>query len=131
MKIFGIGTDIVNIKRMDRALKKYGFNFKSKIFSKKEIIYCEKKKNSSAFYAKRFAAKEAFSKALGTGIRKGVNLKNIEISNNIHGKPFILLKGNVANYLKKKVKTKKYDIHLSLSDDKPWAQATVIISYNK
>ena len=131
MKIFGIGTDIVNIKRMDRALKKYGFNFKSKIFSKKEIIYCEKKKNSSAFYAKRFAAKEAFSKALGTGIRKGVNLKNIEISNNIHGKPFILLKGSVANYLKKKVKTKKYDIHLSLSDDKPWAQATVIISYNK
>ena len=131
MKIFGIGTDIVNIKRMDRALKKYGFNFKSKIFSKKEIIYCEKKKNSSAFYAKRFAAKEAFSKALGTGIRKGVNLKNIEISNNIHGKPFILLKGRVANYLKKKVKTKKYDIHLSLSDDKPWAQATVIISYNK
>jgi len=131
MKIFGIGTDIVNIKRMDRALKKYGFNFKSKIFSKKEIIYCEKKKNSSAFFAKRFAAKEAFSKALGTGIRKGVNLKNIEISNNIHGKPFILLKGNVANYLKKKVKTKKYDIHLSLSDDKPWAQATVIISYNK
>ena len=131
MKIFGIGTDIVNIKRMDRALKKYGFNFKSKIFSKKEIIYCEKKKNSSAFYAKRFAAKEAFTKALGTGIRKGVDLKNIEISNNIHGKPFILLKGNVANYLKKKVKTKKYDIHLSLSDDKPWAQATVIISYNK
>ena len=131
MKIFGIGTDIVNIKRMDRALKKYGFNFKNRIFSKKEIIYCEKKKNSSAFFAKRFAAKEAFSKALGTGIRKGVNLKNIEISNNIHGKPFILLKGNVANYLKKKVKTKKYDIHLSLSDDKPWAQATVIISYNK
>ena len=131
MKIFGIGTDIVNIKRMDRALKKYGFNFKNKIFSKNEIIYCEKKKNSSAFYAKRFAAKEAFSKALGTGIRKGVDLKNIEISNNIHGKPFILLKGSVANYLKKKVKTKKYDIHLSLSDDKPWAQATVIISYNK
>ena len=131
MKIFGIGTDIVNIKRIDRSLKKYGFNFKNRIFSKKEIIYCEKKKNSSAFYAKRFAAKEAFSKALGTGIRKGVNLKNIEISNNIHGKPFILLKGRVANYLKKKVKTKKYDIHLSLSDDKPWAQATVIISYNK
>ena len=131
MKIFGIGTDIVNIKRMDRALKKYGFNFKSKIFSKKEIIYCEKKKNSSAFFAKRFAAKEAFSKALGTGIRKGINLKNIEVSNNIYGKPFILVKGSVANYLKKKVKTKKYDIHLSLSDDKPWAQATVIISYNK
>ena len=71
------------------------------------------------------------SKALGTGIRKGVNLKNIEISNNIHGKASILLKGKVANYLKKKVKSKKYHIYLSLSDDKPWAQATVIISYNK
>ena len=131
MKIFGIGTDIVNIKRMEHSLKKYGIRFKNKIFSKSEISYCEKKKNSSSFYAKRFAAKEAFTKALGTGIRKGVNLKNIEISNNFHGKPSILLKGKVANYLKKKVKNKKYDIHLSLSDDKPWAQATVIISYNK
>lgn len=131
MKIFGIGTDIVNIKRIDHLLKKRGFNFKNKIFSQKEISYCDKKKNSSAFYAKRFAAKEAFSKALGTGVRKGVDLKNIEISNNSHGKPFILLKGSLANYLKKKTRNKKYDIHLSLSDDKPWAQATVIISYNK
>ena len=131
MKIFGIGTDIVNIKRIDHSLKKHGFDFKNRIFSQKEIAYCEKKKNSSAFYAKRFAAKEAFSKALGTGIRKGVNLKNIEISNNAYGKPFILLKGSLANYLKKKIKSKKYDIHLSLSDDKPWAQATVIISYSK
>ena len=131
MKIFGIGTDIINIKRMEHLLKKHGLSFKNRIFSKKEIAYCEKKRNSSAFYAKRFAAKEAFSKALGTGIRKGVNLKNIEVSNNVHGKPFILLKGNLANYLKKKIKRKKYFIHLSLSDDKPWAQATVIISHNK
>tara|TARA_Y100000590_G_C15260730_1_gene841140 strand:- start:217 stop:612 length:396 start_codon:yes stop_codon:yes gene_type:complete len=131
MKIFGIGTDIVNIKRMDQLLKKRGFSFKTKIFSKKEISYCEKKKNSSSFYAKRFAAKEAFSKALGTGIRKGVSLKNIEISNNSYGKPLIMLKGNLSSYLKKRIKSKKYDIHLSLSDDKPWAQATVIISYNK
>ena len=131
MKIFGIGTDIVNIRRIEQLLKKHKFSFKNKIFSKKEISYCEKKINSSAFYAKRFAAKEAFSKALGTGIRKGVNLKNIEITNNVHGKPSISLKGNLANYLKKKIKCKKYDIHLYLSDDKPWAQATVIISYNK
>ena len=129
MKIFGIGTDIVNIRRIEQSLKKHKYSFKNKIFSKKEISYCEKRKNPSAFYAKRFAAKEAFSKALGTGIRKGVNLKNIEITNNAHGKPSILLKGKVANYLKKKVKSKKYHIYLSLSDDKPWAQATVIISY--
>ena len=131
MKIFGIGTDIVNIKRIEQSLKKHKFTFKNKIFSKKEISYCEKRKNQSAFYAKRFAAKEAFSKALGTGIRKGVNFKDIEISNNPQGKPSIFLKGDLAAYLKKKVKYKKYDIHLSLSDDKPWAQATVIISYNK
>ena len=131
MKIFGIGTDIVNIKRIDKSIKKYGSNFKEKIFSKSEISYCEKKKNPSAFYAKRFAAKEAFTKALGTGIRKGVSLKNIEISNTPNGKPYILLKGNLSKLLKKKIKKKNYDIHLSLSDDKPWAQATVIISYNK
>ena len=131
MKIFGIGTDIININRLEKSLKRYGNKFKSNIFSKDEIAYCERKKNSGAFYAKRFAAKEAFTKALGTGIRKGVNLKNIDISNNVHGKPFILLKGNLPNYLKRKIKSKKYDIHLSLTDDKPWAQATVIISYNK
>ena len=131
MKIFGIGTDIVNIKRIEHSLKKYGSSFKNRIFSKKEISYCEKKKNSSSFYAKRFAAKEAFTKALGTGIRKGVNLKNIEITNNVYGKPLIRLKGNLSRYLKKRIKSSKYDIHLSLSDDKPWAQATVIISYNK
>ena len=131
MKIFGIGTDIVNIKRIESSLKKNGSVFKNRIFSKNEISYCENKKNSSAFYAKRFAAKEAFSKALGTGIRKGVNLKNIEINNNSNGKPYILLRGNLPDLLKKKVNNKKYEIYLSLSDDKPWAQATVIISCDK
>ena len=77
MKIFGIGTDIINIKRMEKLLKNSNSKFKNKIFSKKEIMYCEKKNNPSSFYAKRFAAKEALSKALGTGIRKGVNFKNI------------------------------------------------------
>ena len=130
MKIYGIGTDIVNIKRVEKSLRKNGNNFKKRIFSKKEIIYCERKKNPINFYAKRFAAKEALSKALGTGIRKGINFKDIEILNDNLGKPSILLKGNTANFLKKKIKSKKYSIHLSLADDLPWAQATVIISYN-
>ena len=129
MKIFGIGTDIINIKRMEKSIKKNGDNFINKIFSQKEILYCKKKKNPFAFYAKRFAAKEALSKALGTGIRKGIKFKNIEITNDDFGKPSIELKGTTATFLKKKIKTKKYDIHLSLSDDIPWAQATVIISY--
>ena len=130
MNIFGIGTDIVNIKRMEKSLRRNGDAFKKRIFSKKEIIYCERKKNPFTFYAKRFAAKEALSKALGTGIRKGINFKNIEISNNKFGKPSIKLSGSTASFLKKKIKTKKYSIYLSLSDDEPWAQATVIISYN-
>tara|TARA_Y100000590_G_scaffold138641_1_gene158732 strand:- start:5965 stop:6357 length:393 start_codon:yes stop_codon:yes gene_type:complete len=130
MKIFGIGTDIVNVQRMKKSLSKNGSNFKNKIFSKNEIIYCEKRKNSHTFFAKRFAAKEALSKALGTGIRKGINFKNIEISNDKYGKPSIKLKGTTAKFLKKKIKTKKYSIYISLSDDAPWAQATVIISYN-
>ena len=90
----------------------------------------KKKKNPPSFYAKRFAAKEALSKALGTGIRKGFSFKDIEIINDNYGKPTILLKGGVAKYLKKKINNKKYNIYLSLSDDKPWAQATVIISYS-
>ena len=131
MKIFGIGTDIVNIKRMEKSIKKNGNSFKNKIFSKNEIYYCENKKNPFRFYAKRFAAKEALSKALGTGITKDINFKNIEITNNNYGKPSIELKGSTATFLKKKIKSKKYFIHLSLSDDAPWAQATVIISYNQ
>ena len=130
MKIFGIGTDIVNIKRMEKIFKENGKSFKNKIFSKNEIKYCERKKNPYPFFAKRFAAKEALSKALGTGIRKGINFKNIEVFNDSYGKPLIKLKGTTAKFLKKKIKKRKYSIHLSLSDDKPWAQATVIISLN-
>ena len=130
MKIFGIGTDIVNIKRMKKSLKNKNNSFKKRIFSSKEIIYCEKKKNPSSFYAKRFAAKEALSKALGTGIRKGINFKDIEVLNDKYGKPTIKLTGSTKFFLRKKIKNKKYSIYLSLSDDLPWAQATVIVSYN-
>ena len=130
MRIFGIGTDIVNIKRMEKFFNKNNNTFKKKIFSKSEILYCDKKSKPTSFYAKRFAAKEALSKALGTGIRKGINFKDIVILNNNMGKPFIRLKGSTADFLKKKIKSKNYRIHLSLSDDSPWAQATVIISYN-
>ena len=79
MKIFGIGTDIINIKRLDKSLKLHGKAFKNRIFSEKEIIYCEKKNNPNSYYAKRFAAKEALSKALGTGISNGIDFRNIEI----------------------------------------------------
>jgi holo-[acyl-carrier protein] synthase len=129
MKIYGIGTDVVNIKRMDATLKRKGNKFKKRIFLPKEITYCERKKNSSSYYAKRFAAKEAFSKALGTGISSGINFIDIEVINDNSGKPEIKVMGTTLSYLKKKFKKKKYKIYLSLSDDAPWAQATVLISY--
>ena len=131
MKIFGLGTDIVNIKRIENLLSKKGNNFKNRIFSTSEIVYCEKKKNLASYYAKRYAAKEAFAKALGVGIRKGIVLKNIEILNDKLGKPSIKLSGKTLTFFKKKIKSKKYQIDLSLSDDNPWAHATVIISYHK
>ncbi len=129
MKIFGIGTDIVNIDRIKKILKSKNNNFKKRIFSQNEINYCERKKNSFRYFAKRFAAKEALSKAIGTGIRKGINFKDIEVVNDSYGKPSIQLKGTTATFLKKKIGNKKYLIYLSLSDDLPWAQATVIVSY--
>jgi len=130
MKIFGIGTDIVNVKRIEKLLNKEGMKFKKRIFTPSEIKYCNNKKNPSSYFAKRYAAKEALSKALGTGIRKDIKFKNIEVFNDKNGKPSIQLKGKTFDFFKKKIKNNKYNIYLSLSDDKPWAQATVIISYN-
>ena len=98
MNIFGIGTDIVNTKRMEKSLKKYGNKFKKKIFSKNEILYCEKKNNPSSFFAKRFAAKEAFVKALGTGINKSISFNNIEVCNDFYGKPSIKLNSKLKNF---------------------------------
>ncbi len=130
MNIYGIGTDIINIKRLEKSLRKNGKKFRNKIFTKKEMLYCDSKKKPSSYYAKRFAAKEAFVKALGTGFRKNITFKNIEVFNNNFGKPSIKIKGPVVSFLKKKIKNKKYKIYLSLSDDLPWAQATVIISHS-
>ena len=130
MNIYGIGTDIVNIDRIKKIFRQRGDTFKNKVYTNFEISKCNKRKNKNECFAKRFAAKEALSKALGTGIRKGINFKDIEIVNDTYGKPFIRLKGSTASFLKKKIKNKNYSIYLSLSDDDPWAQATVVVSYN-
>jgi len=106
MKIFGIGTDIVNVNRVDRMLKRHGNRFKKKLFSSKEISYCDNKKTPSSFYAKRYAAKEAFSKAIGIGIKKNFNFRNIEILNDLNGKPHNILNGELKKFLKRKVKKK-------------------------
>ena len=126
MNIFGIGTDIVSTNRIKKSIKNR--NFIKRIFNYKEILKCKKINNSINCYAKRFAAKEAFSKALGTGIAKGINFNEIIILNKKSGKPYINLTGQTKKTLKKKFKGKKSKISLSISDEKKYAVAFVTIS---
>jgi len=124
--IYGIGIDIVNSKRI-KSIIQNNKNFKKRIFSKDEITYCEKKINKISCYSKRFAAKEAFAKSLGTGISKNLSFKEIEVKKKPSNQPYIKLKGKSLIALKKMIKNKKYKIHLSLSDDVPFVIASVII----
>ena len=126
MIIFGIGTDIVSVDRIKNSLKNK--NFINRIFNEKEILKCKKTKNSINCYAKRFAAKEAFSKALGTGISDGINFNEIIVLNKNSGKPYINIIGQTKKILNKKFKRKKSKISLSLSDEKKYAVAFVTIS---
>ena len=125
MKIYGIGTDIVSVDRIKKSLKNK--NFIKRLFHKDEVSKCSKLINSKNCYAKRFAAKEAFSKALGTGISSGINFNEITILNEKNGKPFIKLIGSTKKKIDIKLK-KKYKISLSLSDEKKYAVAFVTIS---
>jgi len=127
MNIYGFGSDIVDIIRFKKILIK-NKKFKERIFAKTEIVYCSKKKNSTACFAKRFAAKEAFSKALGTGISNDISFKEIVIKNDVKKKPNIIILGNSLKQLIKIIKKKKYKIFVSLSDEKKYAMATVIIT---
>ena len=126
MNIFGIGTDIVSVQRFKKSIKNK--NFLYRIFNKKEIAKCKQVLSSSNCYAKRFAAKEAFSKALGTGISNGINFNEIIILNKKSGKPYISLIGETKKTLKKKFKGKRSRVSLSLSDEKNYAVAFVTIS---
>ena len=125
MNIYGIGTDIVNIKRINSAIKKNKKSFKKRIYTEFEIKTCEKRKNSIECFAKRFAAKEALFKAIG--VDNKLKFKDVEVRNNRMGAPNLVVRGNSLKNLKKIFKMKKFKIHLSLSDDKPWAVALVII----
>jgi holo-[acyl-carrier protein] synthase len=125
MKIYGIGTDIVNISRIKKTLKNK--SVLKRIYSKEEITKCSKLINQANCFAKRFAAKEAFAKALGTGISNGINFNEIIVLNEKSGKPFIKLSGSTKTKIIKKIK-KKAKISLSLSDEKKYAVAFVTIS---
>ena len=125
MSIIGIGVDIVNNNRLKKLVKNK--NFISRIFTNKEQILSKSLKNKINFYSKRFAAKEAFSKATGFGISKNLNFKDIEIKNNKKGKPIINLNKTTVLYLKKKFKVNSFKTKLSLSDEKNYSIAYVII----
>ncbi len=126
MKIFGVATDIVKTNRIQKLLKRK--NVLEKLFNKEEIIKCKRIKKAENCFAKRFAAKEAFSKALGTGISKGINFNQIIVLNEKNGKPFIKLIENTKNNVEKKLKKKNYKISLSLTDEDEYAVAFVTIS---
>ena len=125
MNIIGNGVDIIKNSRINSSLKIKGFL--NRIFTKKEIDQGKKLKNKINFYAKRFAAKEAFVKAIGTGFRSDINFIDIEIRNHKNGMPYISLSKKLKTFLKKKLKIQKYKVFLSLSDEKDYSIAFVII----
>ena len=125
MKIIGIGVDIVHNTRIKNLTKNK--NFISRVFSNKEIDQSKKIKNKVNYYSKRFAAKEALSKAIGTGFRKGLNFKDISILNDNHGKPSYEISSKVKKLIYLKFKVKKIKISLSLADEKNYSIAFSVI----
>ena len=128
MSIIGIGVDIVSNQRLKKLIKNK--NFLKRIFTSNEQKSSSKFKNKINFFSKRFAAKEAFSKATGFGISKKLHFKDIEIKNNKKGKPLIKLNKSTTSFLKKKFKLKSFNTKLSLSDEKNYSIAYVIIEKN-
>ena len=125
--IYGNGIDIIDINRIRKVIDKYGNRFKKRCFSSSEIERSDKRKNSVESYAKRYAAKEACAKALGTGLARGVFWKDIEVKNNQFGKPFIKLHGKAKEIFNNMNKVSNTQIEVSLSDEKKYAIANVII----
>ena len=125
MTILGNGVDIINNTRIKNAIKNK--KFISRIYSKNEILSARRITNKSNFYAKRFAAKEAFMKALGTG-NKMINFSDISIKNLKSGKPKIIITKKIKNLVKKKFNVNKFNVFLSLSDEKKYSIAYVILN---
>jgi holo-[acyl-carrier protein] synthase len=130
--IVGVGNDIVNMGRIEKTLIRFGDAFLHKAFTPYEIAYAAHyniEKKRSAFFAKRFAAKEACAKALGTGFRNGIRLKDIEVVAGMLGKPELVLYGRALERVNAMVPAGEIPaLHLALSDDYPFAYAVVIVS---
>lgn len=128
--IFGIGIDLVSIGRIEHLMFQFKEKFAEKIFTTQEVFLASKIKDlaqQASFYAKRFAAKEAFAKACGLGIGRGIDFKDIEVANDALGKPYIKILNNKEEFLKKHFHCEKFITHLSLTDEPPLAQAMVMI----
>ena len=125
MRIVGIGVDIIENKRIKNSLK--NLKFKKRIYSTKELAQSSLFKNKVGYFSKRFAAKEAFAKALGTGFRGNLNFKDIEIVNDKMGKPYYLKSKKISKIIHKNFNIKKYKCFLSIADEKDYSTAFTII----
>ena len=125
--IISNGIDIIDIRRIKKTIDKYNLRFKKRCFHLGEINKSEARLKSVESYAKRYAAKEACAKALGTGLARGVFWKDIEVQNDKYGKPQIKLHNHALKFLKKLTKNNDCSIEVSLSDEKNYAIANVII----
>jgi holo-[acyl-carrier protein] synthase len=129
--IIGIGNDIVDIRRIEETLNRFGTRFTDRIFTEIEKTKSDKRAMRAASYAKRFAAKEACSKALGTGFRRGVFWKDMGVVNEMSGRPTMVLTGGAKAQLERLVPAgMTAKVHLTITDDHPYAQAVVIIEAN-
>ena len=129
MKILGIGVDIVENSRIAKSLK--NILFIKRIFSNSEILIANRVKDKKSYYSKRFAAKEAFAKSIGTGFRDDFSFKDISIINDKLGKPSFLINTKIKKIVKKQFKTTSFDFFLSISDEKKYSVAYVILQKNE
>ena len=125
MKVLGIGVDIVKNSRIKKSILNKSFLYR--VFTNEEILISKNTKNKSSYFAKRFAAKEAFSKSLGTGFRDGFNFKDISVINDKLWKPSFFISKKIKNMIKKKFKIRKFNFFLSISDEEKYSMAFVIL----
>ena len=126
--ILGVGTDLANIDRIQRTLDRFGDRFRDRVFTEVEQSKAERRKDVAGTYAKRWAAKEACSKALGTGLRMGISWKDMAVSNLRTGQPVMAVTGWAKDRLDQMTpEGHEAIIHVTLTDDHPWAQAFVVI----
>ena len=125
MKILGIGVDLIENKRIRNLISNKSFI--KRTFGKNEVNLSKKILNKTNYFAKRFAAKEAFAKSLGTGFRSSLNFKDIEILNDKIGKPYYSVSNKINKIINKRFKTKRYNLFLSISDEKDYSVAFTIL----